>query len=94
MPDAFSLNVPLANPFRSLAPDLAGRYAERAGGSAETGAALAAAVNAAIDRVTAGAGPHADIALAFRPDAGGVKVELSCNGRREALDVAIPVVKR
>src|SRR6187397_2311162 len=68
MPDAFSMLVPLAAPYRALAPDLASRYAELSGGSAEAAAALASAVNAAIDRVAAGASPHATVGLAFTPE--------------------------
>ena len=86
--------VPLAVPYRALAPDLASRYAELAGGSAEAAASLASAVDAAIDRVSAGAPAHAAIGLAFTPDSGGVRVELSCDGRREAVDVTFPVPNR
>ena len=94
MPDAFSMLVPLAAPYRALAPDLASRYAELAGGSAEAAAALASAVTAAIDRVSAGAAPHAAVGLAFTPDTSGIRVELSCDDRRESVDVTIPVPNR
>ena len=86
--------VPIAEPYRALAPDLAARYTELAGGSADAGAALASAVKAAIDRVSAGAAAGAGVALDFTPDASGIRVELSCDGRRESVDVAIPVAKR
>ena len=86
--------VPLAAPYRALAPDLASRYAELSGGSAETAAALASAVDAAIDRVSAGAQPDAAVGLAFTPDTSGIRVELSCDDRRESLDVTIPVPNR
>jgi hypothetical protein len=94
MPDAFSMLVPLATPYRALAPDVAARYAELAGGSADAAAALASAVTAAIDRISAGAGPEAAVGLAFTPDATGIRVEVSCNGRLESVDVAIPVARR
>jgi hypothetical protein len=95
MLDAFSLLVPLAPPYRGLAPDLAARYAELAGGSPEVASALASAVNAAIDRVAAGAPPDAGVGLAFSPETSGdLRVELSCNGRRESLGVTISVAKR
>jgi hypothetical protein len=94
MLDAFSLLVPLVPPYRGLAPDLAARYAELAGGSPEVASAVASAVNAAIDRVSAGAPPHAGVALAFTPETSGLRVELSCDGRRESVDVTIPVAKR
>lgn len=94
MPDAFTLLVSTDAPFRALAPEVAGRYAELSGGSAADGAALAAAVSAAIDRVAAGAGPEAQVDLSFRPDADGLYVDLSCNGNRETVNVTLPVAKR
>ena len=86
--------VPLAAPYRALAPDLASRYAELAGGSAEAASALASAVVAAIDRVSAGAAPDAAVGLAFTPDTSGIRVELSCDDRRESVDVTLPVPNR
>jgi hypothetical protein len=94
MADAFSLLVPLADPYRALAPELAGRYAKLSGGSADVAAALAAAVTAAIDRVSAGAEPHAQVDLSFVAEARGIRVDLTCNGRRESVDVTLPVVQR
>jgi len=94
MPDAFSLIVPVASPYRALAPDLAARYAELAGGSADAAAALASAVTAAIDRLAAGEAAGAEVALAFTPDTSGIRVEVSCNGRRESVDVPMSVAGR
>ncbi len=94
MPDAFSMIVPVAEPYRALAPDVAARYAELAGGSADAAASLASAVTAAIDRMAAGAAVGAEVGLSFTPDASGIRVELSCNGRRESVGVAIPVARR
>ena len=94
MPDAFSMFVPLAEPYRALGPDVAARYAELAGGSAEVARTLASAVTAAIDRVSTGAAPTAGVGLAFTPDAGGIRVDLSCGSQRESVDVTIPVAKR
>ncbi|HXT70777.1 MAG TPA: hypothetical protein VN700_13535 [Vicinamibacterales bacterium] len=94
MPDAFSMVVPVAEPYRALAPDVASRYAELAGGSADAAAALASAVTAAIDRMAAGAAAGAEVSLAFTPDTGGIRVDVSCNGHRESVDVSIPVARR
>jgi len=79
---------------RALAPELAGRYVELAGGSAEVAATLATAVTAAIDRLSSGAAPHSEVGLAFTPNAGGIHVDLSCGTLRESVNVTIPVVKR
>src|SRR5262245_33814268 len=93
MPDAFSLLVPLAAPYRALAPELAGRYAELVGGSGDAAAQLASAVNAAIDRVTIDAGPHAEVALAFTPAPTSIRVDLTFGARRETVDVTISLVQ-
>lgn len=94
MADAFSLLVSLDPPYRALAPEVAGRYAELAGGSSEDAAALASAVTAAIDRVSVDADPHGEVGLQFAAEASGIRVDLSCGSRRESVDVTIPVAKR
>jgi hypothetical protein len=93
MLDAFTLIVPTDPTFESLAPELATRYAELAGGSPADAQAAGAALRAALARVSVGAvpGEHAD--LAFRPEAGGVHVDLKCAGNTETINVTIPVVK-
>jgi hypothetical protein len=93
MTDAFLLQIPADASYRALVPEVASRYAELSGGSASGAAALAAAVATAMDRLASGAGPDAHLDLAFRPETGGVHVELSCNGHRETVSVAIPVAK-
>ena len=91
MADAFTLQIPLETAYRALVPEVASRYAELSGGTPAAAAALAAALSSAIDRLAAGAAPHSHVDLAFRPDAAGVHVVLSCNGQRETLSVAMSV---
>ena len=93
MLDAFSLIVPTDPTFESLAPELATRYAELAGGSAADAQAVGAALRAALVRVSVGAVPGEHVDLAFRPEAGGVHVDLTCAGKTETINVTIPVVK-
>jgi len=93
MLDAFSLIVPTDSTFESLAPELATRYAELAGGSAADAHAVGAALRAALARVSVGAVPGEHVNLAFRPEAGGVHVALDCAGKTETLSVTIPAVK-
>jgi hypothetical protein len=64
-----------------LAPELAEKYAELAGGAAADGPALAASIAAAMDALCpeSTAGEHID--LRFRPDASGLVVEIHCEGR-------------
>ena len=94
MTDAFKLVVSTDPPYRALVPEVASRYAELSGGSAADGAALASAVKAALDRVVAGAADEAHIDLSFRPEAGGVHVDLACGAQRETVNVTIPVANR
>ena len=93
MVDAFSLIVPADRSFESLAPELATRYAELAGGSPAEAQAAGAALREALSRVSAGAVPGEHAKLAFRPEASGVHVELSCAGKTETISVTIPVAK-
>ena len=85
MPDAFLLTVPVAEPFRALAPDAAARYVELVGGSAADGAALAGAVASAVTAVTTGAAADADLALSFRAHADGIEIEVRCGARHETV---------
>jgi hypothetical protein len=93
MVDAFSLIVPTDPTFASLAPEVATRYAELAGGSPADAQAVGAALSAALARVSEGAvaGEHVDVA--FRPEAGGVHVDLRCAGKTETINVTIPVAR-
>jgi hypothetical protein len=95
MTDAFRLQIPIEGAYRAFVPEVASRYVELSGGSATGAAELAAAVTQAIDRLTktAGSQPDAHVDLAFRPEAGGVHVDLSCNGHRETVRVDLPVAR-
>lgn len=93
MTDAFTLQIPVEPSYRALGSEVASRYAELSGGSAADGAALAAALTGAIDRLVAGAGTGARLDLSFQPDSAGVHVELACNGHRETVKVTIPIGK-
>jgi hypothetical protein len=93
MTDAFTMQIPIDAAYRALVPEVASRYAELSGGSASGAAALASAVATAMDRVANHAGPEAHLNLAFRPEAGGLHVELSCNGHRETVSVALSVAR-
>lgn len=85
----FTMTLPAQGPFRELAPDLAAKYAELAGGSAADGQALAAALDDALAKITASVGPDASVELAFRPANGGVDIALRCGDRSSALTHAL-----
>jgi hypothetical protein len=85
MTPAFTLHVPAAQPFRALAPEVAAKCVELAGGSAADGAALAQRINDALGTLVDG-DPHSDIELAFAAASGGsIEVTLRCNGRSAVL---------
>jgi hypothetical protein len=92
--DAFTLLLPAADQFRVLLPQLAARYVELSGGSPDDARAFTETVSSAMARVTDGLGPGAHVHFSFAPDGAGLRVELSCEGRRESADVTIPVAKR
>ena len=94
MSGPLSLIVPADRRYRVLAPELAEKYAELAGGSAADGPALAASVAAAMDTICPdnGAGQHID--LTFRPDASGLVVEIHCEGRSTTVRHLLSAEKR
>lgn len=93
MLDAFSLIVPTDPTFESLAPEIATRYAELAGGAPADAQAVGAALRAALARVSEGAVPGEHVDLAFRPEEGGVHMNLRCAGKNETIVVKIPVAR-
>ena len=93
MVDSFTLQISVEGPYRDLAPEVATRYAELAGGSSADGAAFGASLASAIDRLVSGAGPEDHLEMAFVPGDAGVHVDLSCNGRKETVTVKITVAK-
>jgi hypothetical protein len=93
MADAFSLQIPLESAYRSLVPEVAGRYAELLGGSLADAAALSEAVQAAVTKMTTGLDATADVGLRFRPNGAGVHVELSCLDRHATVTVPMAVAK-
>jgi hypothetical protein len=94
MTDAFTLVISSDAQMRAIAPEVVSRYAELSGGSAADGAALAAAVSAAIGRIVAGAAADVPVNLAFRPEGAGVHVDLTCGSARETVRITIPVTNR
>ena len=93
MADSFSLQIPLEPRYRSLIPEVAGRYAELLGGSSADAAALSQAIDEAVTTMTAGIEPSTPVDLRFRPNGAGVHVDLSCRDRHATLTVPIAVAK-
>ncbi|HYN06002.1 MAG TPA: hypothetical protein VES67_01305 [Vicinamibacterales bacterium] len=89
-----SLIVPADRRYRVLAPELAEKYAELAGGSAADGPALAATVAAAMDQLCPETDSGFHIDLTFRPDANGLIVEIHCEGRSTTVRHLLSAEKR
>jgi hypothetical protein len=92
--DPFTLTVPVDDRYRHLAPDVSAKYAELAGGTADDGRALAAEINAAIDKIAHGAPHGAGVELAFHAAAGRVEVHLQCHGRTAVVKHHVHHAKR
>ena len=75
----FTFHVPSDRRYRILAPEVAGKYAELAGGTPADGVVLAAALSAAMDDLSNGA--DADFELSYRIRSGEVEVTVQCAGR-------------
>ncbi len=83
MQEPFTLLIPADPRFRALAPDIAGRYAELAGGARD---GVSAAVAAAVEAIAKSGAGAAEIHLTFRPSAlppaqggaGAIDVDLRC----------------
>ncbi len=80
--ETFTLVIPVDTRFRTLAPDLAGRLAELAGGTAAT---LSAMVTSAVEAVADGAAPTDAVRLRFRRADGQVVVDLDCGSRTRTI---------
>jgi hypothetical protein len=94
MSGPLSLIVPADRRYRVLAPELAEKYAELAGGTAAGGPALAASIAAAMDTLCPDTGSGAHIDLNFRPEATGLVVEIRCEGRSTTVRHLLSAEKR
>jgi hypothetical protein len=88
------LIVPADRRFRGLAPELAEKYAELAGGTASDGPALAATIGAAMDQLCPETDAAAHVDLTFRPDATGLIVEIRCGDRSTTVRHLLSAEKR
>jgi hypothetical protein len=74
----FTMTVTVHEPFRSMAVDVAGKYAEMAGGGPADVEAFAAALAGTLGQVVAGASDADTIDLAFRPNGHGIECTVTC----------------
>ena len=90
MSEPVTLLVPVENRYRDLAPELARKYMEIAGGSPTDAGALAASVRAALDEMASATGADEEAHLTFRVEAQGVEIEVRCGGRSSIVTKPLP----
>ena len=93
MSDSFTLSIPADPRYRGLATEVAGKFAELAGGSAADGTGLADALENALAQVIDGAGPGAHVDVAFRPTTAAIDVHLRCGPRTAVIRHLLPARK-
>ena len=88
---AFSLQVPAASRYRTLAPDFASRVVEIIGGTKEEGVQFAAAVSDAVETIVAEARvSDAAVTFAFQTGSTGVDVTVRCAGHSSVVRHRLP----
>jgi hypothetical protein len=93
MADPVTLLVPADARYRVLAPEIAAKYAELAGGSPTEGQAVASALSAALDEVATGAAEDAHVDLTLQAESGVVEIALRCEGRSAVVKQPLPAQK-
>lgn len=86
------MTVSAAAPFRAMAVDVAGKYAEMSGGGPADVEALTSALAGTLGQVSAGAPEGATIDLAFQPNGHGIEVTVTCG--TEASVVRQPILAK
>lgn len=104
MTDPVNLILPADARFRSLAPDVGGRYVVAAGGSEADSLVVVEALRVAIASLTDGAAEDASVELGFRapagPDGGpsggpevGIEVTMRCEGKSSVVTHPLPAAR-
>ena len=100
MTDPVTLLLPADARFRSLAPDVGGRYVVAAGGSEADAAVVVEALKTTMDSLTVGAAEDAGVELNFRTPAGpngasegGIEVTVKCEGKSSVVTHPLPAAK-
>jgi hypothetical protein len=75
------MTVSVHEPFRSMAVDVAAKYAELSGGGPADVESLASTLAGALNDLSADAAEDATIDLAFRPNGHGIEVTLTCGAK-------------
>jgi hypothetical protein len=84
------MTVSAHDPFRTMAVEVAGKYAEMSGGSAADVGALTAALAGTLSTMSAQAADGATIELAFRPNGHDIEVTVTCGPHTAVIRQPIP----
>jgi hypothetical protein len=90
MSEPVTLLVPVEERYRDLAPELARKYMELAGGSSTDATALADAVRATLAEMATSQGADEDVHLAFRVETQGVEIQVRCGSRSSIVTKPLP----
>jgi hypothetical protein len=93
MTDPVTLRVPLDESFRELGPDLARKYLEIVGGSAQDAGTLAAALTAALARLAGPAGSGGDVAITLSHERASVEARIECGVQTATVTQPLPAAK-
>ncbi len=89
-----TLSVPVEPRYRTLAPELAAKYAELCGCGSRDAQSLADRVRLSIAAIAASASSDADLSVMFRVENGHVEVHLRTQGAASVSVVQCPVAVR
>jgi len=90
----FTMSVPLDARYRSLAPAVAGKYAELLGAAPADAEGLMAALTKTLDGLAGSAGADAHADLVFHRAVDGVQIDVHCAGRSTVLKHLLPATRR
>jgi len=93
MSEPLTLVVPVEPRFRALAPELAHKYVELAGGSAADAKTVEDALRASLEALAATAATDGEVSLTFRVEAHGVEIAVASAGHASVIKQPLPASK-
>jgi len=87
------MTVSADEPFRTIAAEVAAKYAEMSGGAPADATALGSTLSATLGQVAGGAPDGATIDLAFEPNGHGVQVTVTCGSNTVVVRHPLPAGK-
>ena len=93
MSESVTLLVPVEASYRVLAPEVAHKYLEVAGGSSSDADALSLSLTTALATLTEGASADAGVTLDMTVAAGAVEIRIRCGDRSAVVTHPLPARK-